>query len=357
VKPKRAIAPLKPYQPGKGIDQVKREFQLTRIIKLASNENVYGCSPLIYEKLKLEDLHLYPDGYAEKLRRKLAEHLQVNLDQLIFGGGSEEVIQLLCRTYLEKGTNTVMANLTFPQYKHYAMAEGAEIKEIPLRDGKHDLEQMLNVINENTRIVWLCTPNNPTGCYINESELLSFITRVPKEVLVVVDEAYYEYVFAQDYPNTIPLLSTFPNLIILRTFSKAYGLAGLRVGYGIASEEIIQHMNKIRGPFNVTSLGQEAALLALEDQDFIQKVRNENVRVRTLLENYCRSEGFNFYPSETNFLFIHLPVSGLQVAEKLLSYGFIVRAGELLGEKNRIRVTIGKEEDMKTFMDILPKCL
>ncbi len=355
MKAKSAIQPLKPYQPGKGIEEVKKQYNLSHIVKLASNENVYGCSPLVqenWEKIS-STLHYYPDGHAEKLRIKLAEHLQVSENELIFGGGSEEVIQMLCRTYLEKGTNTIMANPTFPQYKHYAIVEGAEIREVSLQDGKHDLNKMGELIDDNTRIIWLCTPNNPTGGYIQETELVNFLEKVPKHVLVVVDEAYYEYVTAFDFPETIPLLNHYENVMILRTFSKAYGLAGLRVGYGVASENIITNLNKIRGPFNVTSIAQEAAFWALQDSSFIQKTVQLNKDVRKSLETFCEEENLSFYPSETNFLLIHLPKSGLEISEVLLSKGFIVRAGELLGIPNSIRVTVGKKEDMERFQDVL----
>ncbi|GAA0481071.1 histidinol-phosphate transaminase [Salinibacillus aidingensis] len=359
MKTKNIIPSLTPYKPGKTINEVKKERHLSKIVKLASNENVYGPSPLVLEKLSDfgEDLHLYPDGYARELRERVSAHLNVDMDQLIFGAGSDEIVQMLCRTYLEGGANTVMAHPTFPQYKHHAAVEGAEVREIPVKDGHHQLEQMLEAIDDKTRIVWLCSPNNPTGCYINEKQLKSFLDRCPEHVLVVLDEAYYEYVSAEDYPDSLSLLENYKNIIVLRTFSKAYGLAGFRVGYGISSEEIIRHLNTIRGPFNVTSIGQFAAINALEDQTYIKEIRQLNQNVRHEVEHFCEQHHLTYDPSETNFLLIHLPKSGLEVSDQLLDHGFIVRAGELLGIDQSIRVTIGREKDMKEFTNALSECL
>ncbi|SET90291.1 histidinol-phosphate aminotransferase [Salinibacillus kushneri] len=359
MRTKDIIPSLTPYKPGKTINEVKKERGLSKIVKLASNENVYGPSPLVLDKLREfgQDFQLYPDGYARELRERVSDHLDVNRDQLIFGAGSDEIVQMLCRTYLENGSNTVMAHPTFPQYKHHAVIEGAEVREIPVKNGYHQLDQMLEAIDDFTRIVWLCTPNNPTGCYINEEQLLSFIKQCPEHVLIVLDEAYYEYVMADDYPDSLSLLENYQNIMILRTFSKAYGLAGFRVGYGISSQEVIRHLNTIRGPFNVTSIGQYAALNALEDQDYIRKVRQQNRKIQGQVEAFCRQYYLAYDPSETNFLLIHLPKSGLDVSDQLLDEGFIVRAGELLGIEQSIRVTIGKEEDMKEFMNVLSKCL
>ncbi|MRG86399.1 histidinol-phosphate transaminase [Salinibacillus xinjiangensis] len=359
MRTKQSIPALKPYQPGKSIDEVKKEHNLSRIVKLASNENVYGPSPHVIEKLGnfAQEIQLYPDGYAEKLRERVSEYLQVDMDQLIFGAGSDEIVQMICRTYLEAGTNTVMAHPTFPQYKHHATVEGAEVREVPVKDGHHQLEKMLQYIDENTRVVWLCTPNNPTGSYINEQELNHFVQECPKHVLIVIDEAYYEFVMSGDYPETIPYLKDHENMIILRTFSKAYGLAGYRIGYGVGSTDIIRYLNTIRGPFNVSSIGQYAALVALEDQDYIEQIRQLNAKTRKQVERFCKENDLAYDQSETNFLLIHLPKSGLEVSEQLLSNGFIVRPGELLGVEQSMRVTIGKEEDMKEFTSVLQNCL
>ncbi|MCP8616696.1 histidinol-phosphate transaminase [Salirhabdus salicampi] len=359
MEPKRIIKTLTPYQPGKSIEEVKKEYGLTEIVKLASNENPYGFSTLVEETLRKDFLsvHQYPDGYARQLRERLASHLQVAEHQLIFGSGSDEIVQMICRTFLTRHDNTVMATPTFPQYRHHANIEGAEIREVPLLEGSHNLEEMLAAIDKQTKVVWLCTPNNPTGGYIQQEDLFAFIERCPSHVLIVIDEAYFEYVTAEDYPNTIPLLQNYQNIIILRTFSKAYGLAGLRVGYGIGNEQIISYLNTVRGPFNTTTVGQLAATVALKDQMFIRDTCEKNEQNRRRLEAFCVQKGLSYFPSETNFLLIHLPNSGLEVAEQLLQNGFIVRAGELLGIDKSIRVTVPKDRDVDPFLEALSKIL
>ncbi len=261
---KAQIQNLKAYQPGKTMDDVKDLYKLDKVVKLASNENPFGCSSAVQTFLQNSALShaIYPDGYAKTLRMKVAEQLSVEPEQLLFGNGSDEVIEMISRALLDGNKSTVMASPTFPQYKHNAVVEGAEVREVPLDSkGRHQLNQMLDVIDDSTSVVWLCSPNNPTGEYIRNEELLSFLDSVPPHVLVVLDEAYYEYAVAEDYYDSIELLSKYPQLLITRTFSKAYGLAGFRVGYGVASKEIISKLEPIREPFNNNTLGQGARLL------------------------------------------------------------------------------------------------
>ena len=261
---KEQLLELKPYQPGKSINEVKRQYGLSEIVKLASNENPFGSSLKVLAEVErfTGKFSLYPDGYATELRFKLAEHLTVKPEQLILGNGSDEIIQMISRGLLSPKTNSVMAAPTFPQYKHNGIIEGCELKEIPLKDGAHDLEEMAAAIDENTTVVWLCSPNNPTGIYIKNDDLLALLSRVPSDVLVVLDEAYFEYVTAEDYHDSLGLLTKYKNLIVLRTFSKIYGLASFRVGYGIAHEETIAALEPVREPFNVNTLAQAAAVAA-----------------------------------------------------------------------------------------------
>ncbi|WP_053219402.1 histidinol-phosphate transaminase [Virgibacillus senegalensis] len=346
---KEVFKGMAPYKPGKQIEDVKAEYGLEKITKLASNENPFGFSPKVEQALPelIKNLEVYPDGYSTVLRTKLAQKLGVDGEQLIFGCGSDEVVEIISRTYLDEGTNTVMAHPTFPQYKHNALIEGAEIREVPLIDGYHDLEGMLNQVDDQTNILWLCSPNNPTGALIGQNDFRYVMENCSKHVLVVVDEAYYEYIETEDAPDTVKALEEYPNLIVLRTFSKAYGLAGLRIGYGIASKEIATLLNITRGPFNTTSAAQKAALLALEDEAFLQDSVTTNIENKHQFMKFCDKEGLSYYDSETNFLFVQLPVSGDEMFEYLLSKGFIVRSGDALGHPNGIRVTIGKLEDMK----------
>ncbi|HET7616288.1 MAG TPA: histidinol-phosphate transaminase, partial [Bacillales bacterium] len=265
---KRQLKNLTPYKPGKNVEDVKEELGLKKIVKLASNENPFGSSKAVKKAVERElgELAVYPDGYAAVLREKTARFLRVNPENLIFGDGSDEVIQMICRAYLTSDDNTVMASPTFPQYKHNAVVEGAEIREVPVQQGRHDFDKMLDAIDEKTKIVWLCMVNNPSGEYIRHDELVSFLQKIPKDLLVVCDEAYYEYAVADDYADTLPLLDEHSNLIITRTFSKAYGLAALRVGYGIAAPNVIAAMESVRQPFNTSRMGQLAAATAIDDQ-------------------------------------------------------------------------------------------
>lgn len=352
---KNQIKTLKPYQPGKSIDEVKRELGLEKIIKLASNENPYGCSPKVTEALRegVKDIAIYPDGYATSLRAKLANHLNVEEDMLVFGNGSDEVVQIISRSFLAPGTNTVMPTPTFPQYRHNAIIEGAEVREIENVDGRLNLLSMLHAIDEMTRIVWLCSPNNPTGTYINELAIRDFLKSVPQETLVVVDEAYYEYVTAGDYPDTISMLQEYPNLIILRTFSKAYGLASLRVGYGIANSALIQSIEPVREPFNVNSLALIAAEAAINDQEFIKScvVKNENGMKK--MAQFCEDKQLAYFPSQGNFILIDFDTNGDDIFHYLLQKGFIVRSGVKLGYPNAVRITIGTDEQMEELMEVI----
>ncbi|GGC99524.1 histidinol-phosphate transaminase [Pontibacillus salipaludis] len=350
---------LKPYVPGKTIDEVKEAYGLERIIKLASNENPFGFSSHVQKHLQdaVTNLEIYPDGYARKLRTKLAAELHVDETKLIFGNGSDEIMQIICRTYLEPGTNTIMATPTFPQYRHNALIEGAEVREVPLVNGYHDLDEMLSIIDEQTRVIWLCNPNNPTGNIFTQAEFDQFMKNCPEHVLVVLDEAYMEYVGTEDFPNALNSLEEYENLIITRTFSKAYGLAALRIGYGIAQESVITKLEPAREPFNTSVIAQHAAVLALEDKAFIEKTFEQNVETKQELEDFCDRLGLRYYPSETNFLLIHLPITGDEMTEHLLQNGFIVRSGEALGIPHSIRLTIGKKDHMKEVMNSMEEKL
>jgi len=357
--PKQRILGVPVYQPGKPIDEVKRELGLTDVIKLASNENPYGCSPKAIEAIQqqLESLAIYPDGGTYLLRQDLAKHLQVAPEQLIFGNGSDEVVQMISRTYLEAGTNTVMATPTFSQYRSNAMIDGAELREIPLKDGVHDLDAMADAIDAHTRVVWVCNPNNPSGTIVSAAELEAFLQRVPREVLVVLDEAYYEYVVAPEYPQTIPLLPSYPNLIILRTFSKIYGLAALRIGYGVASKQVIDHLNHVREPFNTSTIAQAAARAALADQEFVADCREKNRAEMKRLTDQFDKWGLKYYPSQTNFILVDIGMDSDQVFRGLLEQGVIVRSGKALGFPGYQRITVGTAEQNERVLQALDHVL
>lgn len=359
MKVKNQLLGLSPYKPGKPIEEVKKQFKLEEVVKLASNENPFGCSTKAKEAITscLEKLAIYPDGYSAKLRLDIANFLNVGEDQLIFGNGSDEIILILCRALLQNGTNTVCAVPSFPQYKHNAIIEGAEVREVPLIEGVHDLEGMLQQIDENTRIVWICNPNNPSGTYVSEEKFKQFMAQVPKDVLVVSDEAYFEYVVSSDYPMTQSLLADYKNLMILRTFSKAYGLASLRIGYGIGHHELIQQIEPAREPFNTSLLAQAAASAALTDQQFIAECKERNRQGLEQFYLFCSANNLHYFPSEGNFILIDFQKPGNEVFQYLLERGFIVRSGEALGFPTSIRITVGSPEQNNAIIEQLTNFL
>lgn len=345
MKWKEQINGMKAYQPGKSIDAVKREFGLDKIVKLASNENPFGCSPKVHEFIAKESINfaLYPDGYATDMRAAVAKHLGVSGDELIFGNGSDELISIISRALLHPGVNTVMGKPTFSQYSLNAKIEGAEIREVPLKDGNHDLDAMLEAIDDNTTLVWICSPNNPTGVVVEDEPLKAFLEKVPQDVLVVLDEAYFEYVANEKHKDTISYIHEYPNLIILRTFSKAYGLAAFRVGYGIANKDLIAKLDPIRGPFNNTVLSQAVVQVALQDQEYIEKCCKENRKGVKQFEKYCQEHDLHYYPTDTNFILMEVKTDSDVVFQKLMQRGFIIRSGNALGTPDYIRVTVGTE--------------
>jgi histidinol-phosphate aminotransferase len=345
MQPKPNIVNLPVYQPGKPIEDVKRELGLTEVIKLASNENPYGASPKAKEAMlrELDNISIYPDGAAVALTEAIARHHGVNHDQIIFGAGSDEIILLIARAFLRPGDETVMADATFPQYRHNAAIENAVIIEVPLRDGTHDLPAMLARITDKTRVVWVCNPNNPTGTIVTKTELESFLAAVPASVLVVLDEAYCEYIDDPDYPDGLALLKRHPNVVVLRTFSKIYGLASLRIGYGIGMPDVIRAINQVREPFNTSRFGQAAALAALEDQAFVESCRKANKEgLRTLKAAFDRL-GLPSFPAYGNFIMVDVGRPSSEVFEALLRKGVIVRGGHR-GYPNHVRITVGTPE-------------
>lgn len=352
VKVNPELLTLKAYSPGKSTEEARREYGLTKIVKLASNENPYGSSPLVREAVSaLEHFAVYPDGAAGALREEVAKRIGVDEHQLMFSSGLDELIQIISRALLSEDSNTVMANETFSQYRHHAVIQKAEIREVPLKDGCHDLNAMAAQIDDRTQVVWICNPNNPTGTYINQEELQAFLKNVPSRVLVVMDEAYYEYATADDYPDTIPLLDRYKNLLIMRTFSKAYGLAAFRIGYGIADARLIKQLDVARLPFNTSALAQAAAIAALQDQAFVEKCVRGNREELQKFYNVCKRHGFEYYPSQGNFIFIRVPgKESADVFQYLLENGFVVRPFP-----NGIRITIGTKKQNEELFPLLEK--
>ena len=359
MKWKQQILGMKAYQPGKPIDEVKKMYGLDEVVKLASNENPFGSSPKVAEYLRAYDGNsaIYPDGYAQNLRSAVAKHLDVAENELIFGNGSDDLIAIITRALLYPGVNTVMADPSFSQYWHNAEIEGAEVRKVPCVNGNHDLTAMLAAIDENTSVVWLCSPNNPTGTLIPAAELQAFLAQVPPHVLVVLDEAYIEYVNDPHHENTLPYYRQYPNVILLRTFSKAYGLAAFRVGYGIANADIIAKLDPVRAPFNNTVLSQAVAAIALSDQQFIEQCREINEKGKAQFVAFCEKHQLNYYPSQTNFILFEVKADSQTIFEEMMKRGFITRSGVALGIPGYLRVTIGTEAQNAKFLLLLEEVL
>lgn len=359
MKWKKQLAGMVAYQPGRSIEEVKSMYGLSEIVKLASNENPFGYSPNVRQFIDNNsfDFERYPDGYSSLLRTALSEHLGVEENQLLFGNGSDEIISIIARALLQPGVNTVMAIPTFPQYRHNAKIEGAEVREVLLKEGEHDLDEMLKQIDEHTSVVWLCSPNNPTGLLINQVDLDSFIQSVPEDVLIVLDEAYFEYISETTYRNSLNYVNSNKNVIILRTFSKAYGLAAFRVGYAVGHVDVISSLDPLREPFNTTSVSQGAAIVALSDRDFIEQCRTENEYGKTQFEVYCLKNKLHMYPSQGNFVLLEVKANSDEVFEGLMKRGFIIRSGNALGAPGTIRITIGTKQQNEEFLTKLTEVL
>lgn len=356
--PKPHIVNLPVYQPGKPIEDVKRELGLEEVIKLASNENPYGCSPRVRAAIEneLSQISLYPDGSAVELTGMLAEKYSVSNEQIIFGCGSDEIIALIARAFFLPGDETIMADQTFSVYKSNSDIEGAISVEVPLQDGTHDLDAMLAKIGDRTKVVWICNPNNPTGTIVSNQELTSFLDAVPGHVLVVLDEAYAEYVTDPGYSDGISLLSKYSNLIVLRTFSKIYGLASLRIGYGIGQPNVIKLINQVREPFNTSRIGQAAARASIADHQFVAECRDKNTQgIQYLNEQFDRL-GLDYFPAHGNFIMVDVKTTATDMFQSLLQQGIIVRAGFPV-YPNHIRVTVGSTEQNVKFIAALEQVL
>ena len=298
------IKTIKPYVPGKPVEELERELGITDSVKLASNENPAGPSPLAVEALRnnLDDLNRYPDGSCYYLRNTLSEKLRVNPDNLIFGNGSNEIIELAVRTFLAPGYEAIMAHPSFVVYSTIVQAAGGRNVIVPLKDYCHDLDEMASKISDSTKIIFIANPNNPTGTINTKTEFDSFMEKVPNGILLVVDEAYYEYVMSPDYTDSMKYLEQGRDILILRTFSKIYGLAGLRIGYGISQSAINTEMNKIRQPFNINSLAQKAAIAALSDKKHLEKTVGINEEGKKYLYRELAELKLGYMPTEANFI-------------------------------------------------------
>jgi histidinol-phosphate aminotransferase len=360
-----AVGKLMPYVPGKPVSELERELGIKNIHKLASNENPLGPSPLALAAVRsaLDTVHLYPDGSGFELKAALARKLGVNAGQITLGNGSNDVLELVARAFLSSEYVAVFSEHAFAVYPIVTQAVGAEARVAPAGDGVraprygHDLEAMLARIDEKVRVVFIANPNNPTGTWLRRSELAHFLARLPDHVITVIDEAYFEYVHEPEYPDALQWLPQHPNLIVTRTFSKAYGLAGLRVGYAVSSPEVADYLNRVRQPFNVNSLALAGASAALDDTAHLSRTVQLNAAGLLQLSQAFESRQLDFIPSVGNFITVDVARAALDVYDALLHAGVIVRPVANYGLPVHLRVSVGTAEQNNAFLSALDRAL
>lgn len=355
---KENILKIKPYEPGKPIEEVKRELGLKNIIKLASNENPLGPCPKAIAAIKknLDNLNRYPDGNCFYLKRKIAQNLKINSGNILFGNGSDEIIDIIIKTFLKKDEFVITSKVTFLEYRIITLINAGQIIEVPLKNFTYDLEKIKQKINTKTKLIFIANPNNPTGTYVNRKTLENFLKSIPGNIIVVLDEAYQEFVDVKDFPNGLNYINKY-NLIALRTFSKAYGLSGIRLGYAIAKPQIIQNMEKARQPFNVNYLAQVAGLACFDDKYFLKETKKITLEGKKFLYREFKKLKIPYIPSVANFILIDIKQDGKIFFKKMLKYGVIIRDLKQYGLKNYVRVTIGTKSENKKFIEVLKKIL
>ena len=354
-----AVNDLVPYEPGKPVEEVQRELGLERVVKLASNEGPYGPFPEALEAMTRAagELNRYPDGGAYRLRSALAERLDLRFEEVAPGAGSDGLVDCLSQASLEPGDEIVCGWPSFPSYAIDARKLGATPRTIPLKDGRYDLEGMLDAVGPRTKIVYVCLPNNPTGTTNTRAELDAYFERIPDHVLTVLDQAYFEYIDDPDYPDGIEAyLKQGRRVVVLRTFSKIYGLAGLRIGYALAPAPVVTAIAKVRRAFDITTPAQEAALASLDSRDELVRRRKTNDEGRPQLEAILRGHGLEpVGPAVANFLFAEVGEDSRPFFEQLLHEGVIVRPTHGFGAPDAIRITVGTEDEHRFLADTLSR--
>ena len=357
---RKCIEPMAQYVPGRPIEDVQRELGIKNVVKLASNENPLGCSPRAKEAViaSLDNSNYYPDGNCTKLRSYLSEKMDVAPGEIIFGCGADEIIAMTGKVFINPGDESITAAETFSQYETSTVSMGGVMVFAPMKNNAYDLDAIYDRITDKTKVIYLANPNNPTGTMFTAAEQEAFLEKVPRRVFIVIDEAYAEFVADPSYPQTLPLLKKYSNIMLVKTFSKIYGLASYRVGYGIADEAVIKLYEKIRQPFNVTIQGQEAALAAHKDVDFTRKSFENN---RAAMDYYCReldNMGISYIPSQANFVTTDAGRDSREVYQSLMRKGYIVRPCYIFGMGiTWIRVTMGTLDQMKGFISALKEVL
>lgn len=356
---RNGILEIKPYIPGKPIQEVKRELGLHDVVKLASNENPLGPSPLAMNAIQdaVDQIHLYPDAESYELRNAVAELLELEPDHLIFGNGGEEIVSLIGKTFINEGDRCIIPSPVYDAYETAVRTMGGVACFSELKEYKIDLKDMREKINDKTKVIFICNPMNPTGTIVTRNELDDFISSIQLKKVVVLDEAYSHFVSYSGYPNGIDYVRRGDNVIVIRTFSKAYGLGGIRIGYGVAKPELIRFMRQVKEPFNVNVLAQIGALAALRDYEHVEKTISLINTEKAFLYHKLSGMGLNYVPSETNFIFIDLDTDATLVFQKMLKRGIIIRPGDIWGLPTFIRLTIGTREQNDRFISALGEIL
>lgn len=354
------LASIIPYVPGKPIEEVKKEYGIEEIEKLASNENPLGPSPKAIEAIKkeVENINIYPDATAMELRQKIAEKHGLSHDNVVVGSGGEQILQMIAQTFINSGDEAIMASTTFGLYGSSVSLMGGAPVKLPLKNYKHDFQGFIENLTDKTKLIYVCNPNNPTGNIMPKDDIDYLVKNVPEDVVIVFDEAYYDYAHVNpDYPETLNILKARQNTIILRTFSKVAGIAGVRVGFTLTSKEIASEMSKVKSVFNVNKLAQAAAMGALEDKEHIEKTVELNYKSMAIMEEYFEEMKLEYIKSNSNFIFVNVNVDSRIVFQKLMEEGIIVRPGYLWKWDSWIRVSTGTVYQTEKFLIELNRLL
>ncbi len=358
--PRKAVKGFSPYVPGLSPEEIKEKYGLKRVIKLASNESFCGPSPGAVKEVKkeLKRMNIYPMTEPHKLKSLIASKTLKKPENIILGNGADELIELICKTYLEAEDNIVVSEKSFVRFKMGAFLMNSQVIETPVNNLRIDLKKMLKKVNEKTKIIFVDNPCNPLGTFVNNQEMEEFFKGISEKKnppLVVFDEAYYEYAKSPGYSSALKFMNVFPGLMTLRTFSKIYGLAGVRIGYGIASSKVISLINRIRPPFNTSRLAQAAAAGALRDRDFVKKVSEKTEKEKKLLYRELEMAEIKYIPSETNFILLEFSFNAEELCAHLLKKGIIIRPLAGYGMPGHTRITVGKREENTALIEEIKK--
>lgn len=359
VRHRKALDNIDSYVPAKSLQQIEKELGLDKIIRLAANENTMGCSPNVKVAIQenFQNIFLYPDGFCMELRDELSKLYDIEENKLIFGNGSFELLSLVAQAFINPGEESIIPEPSFGWYKVVTLAMNGSIVSIPLKNHAIDLREVQRNITDKTKVIWLCNPNNPTGTFFDSDQLEKFLEGIPTRIVVVLDEAYYEFVTSDRYPNSLDFIEKYSNIIILRTFSKVYGLASLRVGYGIANPEFIKFLNKIRLPINVNATAQVAALASLQDVDFKNAcIENNNLGKEYYYKSFDELN-LEYIPTQTNFIMVNVEKDSAIVVDKMLKRGISLRGGHEFGMPTWIRISIGRPRENELVIQKLKEVL